>query len=55
MALDGESQVKLEAVRPKTIISTRTTTDMGTWNVQNMHETGKTTTMAAEIRTTTPS
>ncbi|KAH3862451.1 hypothetical protein DPMN_025418 [Dreissena polymorpha] len=42
MTRDGESQYQLEAIRPKTIISTRTTTTIGSWNVKNMRETRKT-------------
>lgn len=40
----------LEATRPTTIISTRTTTNIGTWNVRTMFETGKTAQVAAEMR-----
>ena len=50
MTPDGESQCQLEAIRPKTIISTRTTTTIGTWNVRTMYETGKTAQVAAEMR-----
>ena len=32
-----ESQVHLEATRPTTIISPRTTTTIGTWNVRTMY------------------
>ncbi|KAK6999869.1 acyl-CoA:glycerol-3-phosphate acyltransferase, partial [Biomphalaria glabrata] len=47
----GESQSHLEADRPKTIISTRTTTTtIGTWNVRTMYETGKTAQVAAEVK-----
>ncbi|KAH3739289.1 hypothetical protein DPMN_045939 [Dreissena polymorpha] len=42
MTPDGESQCQLEAIMPKTIISTRITTTIGTWNVRTMYETGKT-------------
>ncbi|KAH3693266.1 hypothetical protein DPMN_192670 [Dreissena polymorpha] len=31
MTPDGESQCQLETIRPKTIISTRTTTTIDTW------------------------
>lgn len=40
----------LEATRPTTIISTRTTTNIGTWNVRTIFETGKTAQVAAEMR-----
>ncbi|KAH3711819.1 hypothetical protein DPMN_071493 [Dreissena polymorpha] len=50
MTPDGESQCQLEAIRPNTIISTRTTTTIGTWNVRNLYETGKTAQVAVEMR-----
>ena len=50
MKPDGESQSHLEAARPKTIVSTRTTTIIATWNVRTMYETGKTAQVAAEMR-----
>lgn len=40
----------LEATKRTTIISTRTTTNIGTWNVRTMFETGKTAQVAAEMR-----
>lgn len=40
----------LEATRPITIISTRTITNIGTWNVRTMFETGKTAQVASEMR-----
>ena len=49
MTPGSESQT-LEAVRPTTIISTRTTITIGTWNVRTMFETGKTAQVAAEMR-----
>ena len=45
----SESQ-NLEAIRPTTIISTRTTTIIGAWNVRTMYETGKAAQKAAEMR-----
>ncbi|KAK6975851.1 hypothetical protein BgiMline_022236 [Biomphalaria glabrata] len=50
MAHVGECQSHLEANKPKTIISTRTTTTIGTWNVRTMYETGKTAQVAAEMK-----
>lgn len=50
MTPDGESQSHLEDVRPTTIVSTRTTTTIGTWNVRTMYETGKSAQVAAEMR-----
>ncbi|KAK6962103.1 hypothetical protein BgiMline_032176 [Biomphalaria glabrata] len=46
----GESQSHLEADRPKTIISTKTTTTIGTWNVRTMYETGKSAQVAAGMK-----
>ncbi|KAK7110430.1 hypothetical protein V1264_014307 [Littorina saxatilis] len=46
----GESQMPLETTEPTTIMSTRTTTTLGTWNVRTMFETGKTAQVAAEMR-----
>ncbi|KAK6983110.1 hypothetical protein BgiMline_018533 [Biomphalaria glabrata] len=46
----SENQSHLEADRPKTIISNRTTTTIGTWNVRTMYETGKTAQVAAEMK-----
>ncbi|KAK7097253.1 hypothetical protein V1264_004260 [Littorina saxatilis] len=45
----GESQMPLETTEPTTIMSTRTTTTLGTWNVRTMFETGKTAQVAAEM------
>lgn len=50
MTPGGESQSNLEAIRPTTIISTRTTINIGTWNVRTMYETGKSAQVAAEMR-----
>lgn len=49
MTPNSESQ-NLEAIRPTAIISTRTTTTIGTWNVRTMHETGKCVQVATEMR-----
>ena len=49
MTPSGENQ-NLEATRPTSIISTRTTATIGTWNVRTMYETGKTAQVAAEMR-----
>ncbi|KAH3741583.1 hypothetical protein DPMN_048308 [Dreissena polymorpha] len=38
-----------EALRSSSIVFTRTTTTIGTWNVQTMHETGLTAQVAAEM------
>ncbi|KAK7107318.1 hypothetical protein V1264_015265 [Littorina saxatilis] len=50
MTPGGESQSNPEAVRPTTILTTRTTTTIGTWNVRTMYETGKSAQVAAEMR-----
>ena len=50
MTPGSESQVHLEAARPTTIISSRTTTTIRTWNVRAMYETGKKAQVASEIR-----
>ena len=49
MTPSSESQ-NLEAIRPMTILSTRATIAIGTWNVRTMYETGKTAQVAAEMR-----
>ena len=49
MTPNSESQ-NLEAIRPTTIISTRTTTVIGAWNVRTMYEAGKAAQIAAEMR-----
>ena len=49
MTHNSESQ-NLEAIRPTTIISTRTTTTIGAWNVRTMYEAGKAAQIAAEMR-----
>ena len=48
----SESQVYLEAARPTTTISPRTTTAIGTWNARTVYESGKTRTaqVVAEMR-----
>ena len=48
MKSGGQSQ--LETNRRTTILSTRTTTKLGTWNVRTMFETGKTAQVAAEMQ-----
>ncbi|KAH3774968.1 hypothetical protein DPMN_176363 [Dreissena polymorpha] len=40
----------MQAIRPKTIISTRTTTTIGIWNVRTMYETWKIEQVATEMR-----
>lgn len=50
MTPNSESQTYLEATRSTTIISTRTTINIGTWNVRTMVETGKTAQVAAKMR-----
>ncbi|KAH3752235.1 hypothetical protein DPMN_186850 [Dreissena polymorpha] len=47
MTPDVKSQCQLEAIRPINIISTRTTTTSGTWNVRTIYETKKTAQVAA--------
>ncbi|KAH3835328.1 hypothetical protein DPMN_108679, partial [Dreissena polymorpha] len=37
MTPDGEIQCQLDDIRSKTIISIRTTTTIGTWNVRTMY------------------
>ena len=46
----GSESQHLEAARPSAIISTRTTTTIGTWNVRTMFEAGKAAQVAAEMR-----
>ncbi|KAH3809101.1 hypothetical protein DPMN_137464 [Dreissena polymorpha] len=48
--MDDESQSQLKAVRPKTIISTRTTTTIGASNGLTMYETVETAHAATEMR-----
>ena len=48
MTCCGES--RKEATMPMTLISTRTTLNIGTWNVQTMNEAGKTAQVTAEMR-----
>jgi len=50
MTPGSESQVHLEAARPTTIISPRTTTTIETWNVRTMYKTGKTAQAATKTR-----
>ena len=50
MTSGNESQVHLGAARPTIIISSRTTTTIGTWNVRTMYETGKKAQVATEMR-----
>jgi hypothetical protein len=47
---DGKSQIFLDAARQTTIISPKTTTTIGTWNVRTMFESGKTAQLAQEMR-----
>ncbi|KAH3694223.1 hypothetical protein DPMN_081663 [Dreissena polymorpha] len=42
-------QSQLKAVRPKTIVSTRTTTIIGKWDSKPMYEIRKTSKLAAEM------
>ena len=49
MTPSGENQ-NLEATQPTSIISTRTTAAIGTWNVRTMYETGKAAQVAAEMK-----
>ena len=46
----GSESQDLEAARHTTIISTRTTTTIGAWNVRTMFEKGKTAQVAVEMR-----
>ena len=48
MTRDGQS--RKEAVLPTTILSTRATTKIGTWNVRTMYESGKTAQVANEMQ-----
>ena len=50
MTPSGESRNYLEAIRSSTILSTRTTLTIGTWNVRTMYEVGKTAQVAAEMK-----
>ena len=47
MKRDGQS--RKEAILPTTILSTRATTKIGTWNVRTMYEAGKTAQIANEM------
>ncbi|KAH3716867.1 hypothetical protein DPMN_059598 [Dreissena polymorpha] len=49
MAPDDESRSKLDCVRQKAIISTRTTTTVGTWNHRTMYDIVTTAQVTAEI------
>ena len=49
MTSSSESQ-NLEAARPTPILCTRTTANIGTWNVRTMYESGKTAQIATEMR-----
>lgn len=49
MALDGESRTP-EPIRPITVISSRTTTNIGAWNVRTMYELGKTKQISIEMK-----
>ena len=49
MAPDGESRLP-EPTRPITVVSSRTTTSIGAWNVITMFEAGKTKQIAAEMK-----
>ncbi|XP_059144634.1 craniofacial development protein 2-like [Physella acuta] len=46
----GERQYLLETTRSTTIISTRSTINIGAWNVRTMYKAGKATQAAAELR-----
>ncbi|KAH3897017.1 hypothetical protein DPMN_021201 [Dreissena polymorpha] len=46
----SEIQCQLEAIVPKTILSTRTATTICTWNVLTMYKTWKPAQVAAEMR-----
>ena len=48
MTRDGQS--RKEAVLPTTILSTRATTKIGTWNVRTMYESGKPAQVANEMQ-----
>ena len=48
MTRDGQS--RKEAVLPTTILSTKATTKIGTWNVRTMYESGKTAQVANEMQ-----
>ena len=48
MTCCGES--RKEATMPKTLLSTRKTLNIGTWNVRTMYEAGKTAQVTAEMR-----
>lgn len=50
MMQGGESRKHTETTLPNTILSTRATTTIGTWNVRTMLEAGKTTQVAAEMK-----
>ena len=48
MTFSGESQ-RTEATAPTTLLSTRKTINIGTWNVQTMYQTGKAAQIAKEM------
>ena len=50
MTLGGESQEPLEAAGPTTLLSTRKSIAIGTWNVRTMYQAGKTFQIAQEMR-----
>ncbi|VDP80406.1 unnamed protein product, partial [Schistosoma curassoni] len=50
MALHGESRVPSEATRPMPFLTTRANIFIGTWNVQTIRKTGKTSQIATEMR-----
>jgi hypothetical protein len=43
-------EIRKETSVPTTLISTKTTTTIGTWNIKTMHEAGKVAQVSAEMR-----
>ncbi|VDP50306.1 unnamed protein product [Schistosoma margrebowiei] len=50
MTPHDESRIPSEVTRPMTLLTTKVTIDLGTWNVRTMWDTGRAFQIAAEMR-----